>query len=205
MFSNMKLFWPKFRMKGSSKGPAASSSSPNGGRLPWVNALWPQDSSHATFHALETQQMLDEKLVTWAINQTAILPHEALRKLTFELVWGTLTMDYLMTKRPSIALQAKLHFARMMQRKHAYSRLMQEPDRILVTFPGIGPDAAWETLFDQAAAPLVLADHEQGWLEWAFLELRPDDLCTLPLFADGLDTPTRKRRRSSSREAAPEA
>jgi hypothetical protein len=145
--------------------------------------------------------MVDEKLVTWAINQSGILPHAALRKLTHELVWGTLTMDYLMRKHPSIALQAKLHFARMMQRKHAYSRLMQEADRILVTFPGMGPDAAWETLFDQAAAPLVPEDLQQGWLEWAFLEFRPDDLCTQPLFEDGMDTPKPKRRRSSSSEA----
>lgn len=144
--------------------------------------------------------MVDEKLVTWAINHSATLPHEALKKLINELVWGTLTMDYLTRKYPAIALQAKLHFARMMRRKHQFSHLMQEDDRILVTFPGVGPDAAWETLCDQAAVPQQPEDFQQGWLEWALLEFRPDDRCPQPLFADGMDTPEPKRRRSRSRE-----
>ena len=146
--------------------------------------------------------MVDEKLVTWAINQSGILPHAALRKLTHELVWGTLTMDYLMRKHPSIGLQTKLHFARMMQRKHGYTHLMWEDDRILVTFPRLGPDAAWEALSDQARGPQDPEDLEQGWLEWALLDFRPDDLCPQPLFEDGMITPEPKQRRSSSREAA---
>jgi hypothetical protein len=144
--------------------------------------------------------MVDEKLVTWAINQSAILPHAALRKLTNELVWGTLTIQYTMRKHPSIGLQAKLHFARMMRLKHGYHHLMQEDDRILVTFPRSGPDAAWESLFDEAATPQQPEDFQQGWLEWAFLEFRPDDSCPQPLFANGTDTPKPKRSRSGSRE-----
>jgi hypothetical protein len=141
-----------------------------------------------------TQQMVDQKLVTWAINEAAILPHEDLKKLAHELVWGTLTEDYMMRKHRSIANQAKLHFARMMRYKHGYHHLMQEDDRILVTFPRSGPDEAWDALFDQAATPKQPEHFAAGWLDSAFLAFRPDDTCPQPLFGD--DEAAQKPKRS---------